>query len=81
MTWLVEQGVSSKFADDTKEGVVADTPVDCVAIQRDFNKLEKWAIRNFMKFNRGKYKLLYPGRYSSMDIYKCWGPLIRKAAW
>lgn len=33
----------NKFANDTKEGGVADTPVNCAALQRDFNRLEKWA--------------------------------------
>ncbi|KAK4815937.1 hypothetical protein QYF61_010194 [Mycteria americana] len=43
-----------KFADDTKLGGVADRPEDHAAIQRDLNRLEKWADRNLMKFNKGK---------------------------
>jgi len=38
----------SKIADDTKLGGVADRPWDCAAIQRDLNRLEKWADRNLM---------------------------------
>ncbi|KAK4824554.1 LOW QUALITY PROTEIN: hypothetical protein QYF61_016158 [Mycteria americana] len=52
----------SKFADVTKLGGVADTPEGCAAIQRDLNKLEKWADRNLMKLNKETYKVLSLGR-------------------
>ena len=33
-----------------------------LAYQKAFNRLEKWANRNFMKFNKGKCKFLNLGR-------------------
>ena len=53
----------SKFADDTNLGGVADAPEGCAAVQRDLNRLEKWADRNLMKFN--KCKVLHLGRDNS----------------
>ncbi|GAB0184834.1 mitochondrial enolase superfamily member 1 [Grus japonensis] len=52
----------SKFADDTKLGRVADMPEGCAAIKKDLNRLEKCADRNLVKFNKGKFQVLHPGR-------------------
>ncbi|KAK4816685.1 hypothetical protein QYF61_019921 [Mycteria americana] len=52
----------SKFGDDTKLEGVADTPVGCATIQRDFSKLEVWANRKLMEFNKRKCKILHLGR-------------------
>ncbi|KAK4806630.1 hypothetical protein QYF61_022936 [Mycteria americana] len=51
---------------DTKLGGVADTPEGCVAIQRDLDRLEKWADRNLMKFNKGNCQVLPLGRNKPM---------------
>ncbi|RMC15516.1 hypothetical protein DUI87_07710 [Hirundo rustica rustica] len=53
----------SKAADDTKLGVVADTPKDTsTAIQWDLDRLESRVERNLMGFNKGKCWVLHLGR-------------------
>lgn len=59
----------SKFADDTKQRGVADTPEGLAAIQKDLDRLEKWAERNLMQFNKGKYKVLYLERNNPRHRY------------
>lgn len=42
-------------------GGVTDTPDSCVAIQRGLDRLENWAERNLLKFNKGMCKVLHLG--------------------
>ena len=52
----------NKFAEDTKLGGVVVVPNGRAAIQRDLNRLEKWANWNLIEFNKGICKVLQLGR-------------------
>ncbi|GAB0180625.1 mitochondrial enolase superfamily member 1 [Grus japonensis] len=60
----------SKLADDTKLCGVLDTLKGRDAIQRDLDRLERWACANLVKFNEAKCKVLHMGRHNPKHDYR-----------
>uniref|UniRef100_A0A8B9BP18 Reverse transcriptase domain-containing protein n=1 Tax=Anser brachyrhynchus TaxID=132585 RepID=A0A8B9BP18_9AVES len=72
--------VLSKYADDTKLGGVADTPESCAAIQQDLGRLERWAGRNQMRFNKSKCRILHLGRNNCTYQYRLGDNLLERSS-
>ncbi|GAB0190815.1 cAMP-dependent protein kinase inhibitor alpha [Grus japonensis] len=66
----------STFPDDTKLCGVVNTLEGRDAIQRDLDRLERWARANCMMFNRAKCKVLHVGQGNPKHHYRLGGEWI-----
>jgi len=69
----VDSGIEctlSKFADNTKLCGAVDTLEGRVWLQRDRDRLERWACVNLMKFNKTKCKVLHMGQGNAKHKYR-----------
>ncbi|PKU38384.1 rna-directed dna polymerase from mobile element jockey-like [Limosa lapponica baueri] len=60
LDWGIEHTLS-KFSNDTNLCGVVDTLEGRDAIQRDLDRLGRWARANLMKFNKAKWQVPAPG--------------------
>ena len=60
----------SKFADSTKLSSTVSTLEGRKTIQRDLDRLERWAHENLMTFYKAKCKVLHLGQGDTRYLYK-----------
>jgi len=75
----------SKFANDTKLSGVVYMLEGRDGIQKDLDRLERWACVNLMRFNKAKCNALNMGRGSPQYQYRLgmngWRAALRRRTW
>lgn len=61
---------------DTKLGGVSDTPECCAVLQKELNRLERWAEMNHLKFIKGKCRVRHLGRKYPKNQYRMGADLL-----
>jgi len=69
-----------KLTDNTKLCGVADMLEGRDAIQRDLDRLERWACVNCIKFNKAKCKVLHVGRGNPKHKYRLGGEWLESSS-